>query len=139
MSVQLLLVLTLFGKNFLNTFIYLLNYTYRIFTACTSLASVLPKPYEVSDDDVTFFLRTRESGEREVQLSLNNLEELDVRKPTYFLVHGKGASRNSSWYDEVTEAYLKKGDYNVVQVDYSRPASQEEEAAVRDAKFVGMY
>lgn len=94
---------------------------------------------EVTEDQVTFFLHNRNYGDGEAQLTFQNLDIVNTSKPIFFLIHGKGATRNSTWYYETTDAYLAAGDYNVVQVDYSGPAGQDEEGAVRDAEFVGTY
>lgn len=100
----------------------------------------LPTTYEEANDQVTFYLRNKELGDAEIQLTFENLNVVDVSKPIYFLSHGWMGSRNASWVVEATEAYLSTRDYNVVQVDWSGPASQTDEAAmIKDARVLGTY
>lgn len=85
-------------------------------------------------------MQNRELGENEVQLTFENLNVVDSSKPIYFLTHGwnGGTGRNESWIADATEAYLTVGDNNVVQVDWSGPVSEEDEAVMLvGAQLVG--
>lgn len=92
---------------------------------------------DVTEDQVTFFLYNRESYRNGVQLTDDNLNLVNKTKPLHFLIHGWIASRNTSWFIEATDAYLNKGDYNVIQVDWSEPASQPVEDSRNATKPVG--
>lgn len=94
--------------------------------------------YDVTENQVTFFLSNREQNSK-VQLTDQNLSLLNSSKPTRFLVHGWTGSHNTTWFAEATEAYLFKGDYNVIQVDWSEPASEEFYVSANNTKAVGMH
>lgn len=65
---------------------------------------------------------------------------MNASKKIYFLTHGYRSSRQESWLDEATEALLNKADYNVVQVDWSGPASEPDEATmILEARVIGKY
>lgn len=59
-----------------------------------------------------------------VVLTKNNLDEVDVSSTLVFIVHGWTASANESWVQNLRQAYLKKENYNVVEVDWSKPADK---------------
>lgn len=73
----------------------------------------------------------------EVQLTNETLSLVNSSKPTRFLIHGWIAARNTTWFIDATDAYLIKGDYNVIQVDWSEPASQDD--ALGCVESVGKY
>lgn len=73
---------------------------------------------------MTFYLYNREISD--VKLTKDNLCELDPNKEIHFVVHGRGSSRNLSFVVEATETYLEIGDYNIIQVDWSRLAAQSD-------------
>lgn len=93
---------------------------------------------EVTEDQVTFYLRNRELHNK-IKLTNNNLGLVNSSKPTRFLVHGWTGSHNTAWFAEATDAYLIKGDYNVIQVDWSEPANEEFYESANNTKAVGTY
>lgn len=90
----------------------------------------------MQNDDVTFFLYTREK--RALQLNTENLCGIDRSKDFRFIIHGWIASHNESWVAEMTEAFLEADDLNVVQVDWSPLASQIADLAVEHANSAGI-
>lgn len=66
-----------------------------------------------------------------------NKNDINVAKPVKFLAHGWQHAGNKPVWDEMANAFLKAGDYNVVVVDWSKLAAQNYPLAVRDIKRVG--
>lgn len=89
---------------------------------------------DVKDDDVAFFLFTRSLKEGK---TLTNKTDIDFNKPTKVIIHGWIANNRRSWYKEVTEAFLKIGDYNVVQVNWEKPARFAYVSSAINTKLVG--
>lgn len=54
--------------------------------------------------------------------------------PINYVLRGCG---NESWVDELTDAYLEKGDYNVIVVDYSGPDGDYNPTKVKEIKKIG--
>lgn len=90
----------------------------------------------MTENQVTFYLRNREV-DNAVQLTNENLDLVNSSKPIRFLIHGWLAARNTTWYIEATDAYLNKGDYNIIQVDWADPASHEYDFSANCTKPVG--
>lgn len=78
--------------------------------------------YQVQEEEITFYLYNNEVSN--LQLTKDNLCELDPSKELRFVVHGRGGNHNISFVVEATEAYLGTGDFNVIQVDWSRLGAQ---------------
>lgn len=76
----------------------------------------------VSEKDVTLYLYS--SSKDGVVLTKDNLDEVDVSSTLVFIVHGWTASVNDSWVIKLRQSYLKKENYNVVEVDWSKPADK---------------
>lgn len=73
-------------------------------------------------DDVVLYLYT--NSQNATVLTMDNLDEVDVNTMLVFIVHGWTATINATWVQELTQAYLKEKKYNVVQVDWSKPANK---------------
>lgn len=95
------------------------------------------RPNDVKNDDVTFFLSTR-NNPSPTQIS-NNIKEVDVAKGTKILIHGWLESHNRTWYEKLTEEYLQNGDLNVIQVDWQRVARSSYVSSAQNCKLVGQY
>lgn len=78
--------------------------------------------YQVQEDEITFYLYNNNVSD--LKLTKDNLCAVDPNKHIHFVVHPRGSSRNNSYVIEATEIYLEIGDYNVIQVDWSRLAAQ---------------
>ncbi|XP_043681972.1 uncharacterized protein LOC122635628 isoform X1 [Vespula pensylvanica] len=80
------------------------------------------------DDEVTFFLYTRDNpfkGQRIVVTETDS--NLDVTyfnssNPTKIIVHGYNSDMQMSSLVEVKDEYLKKGEYNLIAIDWNRLA-----------------
>lgn len=92
--------------------------------------------YVVYEDDVTFFLHTR--NDIEVQITNNTLSKIDGTKKFVFIIHGWQASHNKTYFAKMTAALLRKEDLNVIQVDWSKPAAvSDHDIAANNTKAVG--
>ncbi|XP_018564389.1 phospholipase A1-like [Anoplophora glabripennis] len=89
----------------------------------------------VKDDEVTYLLLTRSLREGKI---VTNETNIDLDKPTKIIIHGWIANMRRSWYKVITEEFLKNGDYNVVQVDWEKPARSAYVSSAANAKFIGM-
>lgn len=78
--------------------------------------------YQVKEDEVKFYLYKRTVDN--LELSKDNICEVDAGKDVYFLVHARGVNRNTSFVGESTDIYLERSDCNVIQVDWSPLAAQ---------------
>lgn len=74
----------------------------------------------VREEEVTFYLYNYAVNGS--QITTDDLEMVDVSLPLVFIVHGWSSAANDSFVEELTDAYLSKGEYNVVPVDWSSPA-----------------
>lgn len=76
-------------------------------------------------------------SQTKLQITLENICEINSSKDFRFIIHGWIASHNESWVAELTEAYLEAGDYNVIHVDWSPLSAQTADIAVANANDVG--
>lgn len=91
------------------------------------------------EDDVKFYLFSREEGVQKVELNEDNLELVDPESPVRFVVHGWGESAMRQWYQDMTKEILKKDNSNVVQVDWSKFAGVGYVASSYSTQKVGEY
>lgn len=96
-----------------------------------------PVALGVDRDDVSYFLFNKDSYN--VQIDDSNLDLVDTSLPVIFITHGWVDDSNDSWVDELTDAYLEKGDVNVITVDWSGPAGEFYPETVGDVKYIGIY
>lgn len=86
------------------------------------LVLALAAGYQVEEDEITFYLYNSEVSD--LKLTKDNLCAVDPNKDIHFVAHGRGGNRNISFVVEATEVYLEVGDYNVIQVDWSKLGAQ---------------
>ncbi|XP_004521939.1 phospholipase A1 2 [Ceratitis capitata] len=86
-------------------------------------------PFGMSQANMNFYLFKQEFPEcgRELRLS-DKREELlragyNPRQPTRIIIHGWMSQSRGSFNRDVKNAYLKRGDYNVIVVDWSASAT----------------
>ncbi|XP_063235085.1 pancreatic lipase-related protein 2-like [Bacillus rossius redtenbacheri] len=103
--------------------------------------SAKPEPFSVSEDDVTFLLYTRATGNNPTTLRIGDASSLgsfDARRRTELVIHGWNSNGNSMAV--VTNAYLSSGlDLNVIVVDWRRPANLVYQSAVAATREVGAF
>lgn len=91
----------------------------------------------MSRDEVTFYYFTDSINNTE--LYEHNLAVVDVENPIAILIHGWTSESNTTWVEEVTEAYLDTGDYTVITVDYYSVGQEFYLTSVADIRQVGFY
>lgn len=91
---------------------------------------------EVTSDNVTYYLYTRQNGDKYIQLDQSNLYLLQYQKIVFF-IHGWKNSRQVAWYEKLKNAFLSNYEYYVVQVDWSGPASQLYYIAANSTSNIG--
>lgn len=74
----------------------------------------------VRDEEVTFYLYNYANNG--TLLTGDNLDVVDVSLPFVFIIHGWTSAANDTFVSELTDAFLSKGDYNIIPVDWSTPA-----------------
>lgn len=89
----------------------------------------------MQEDDVTFYLYTR--NQWELQITLKNLNAIDATKELRFLVHGWNATHNVMWVNELTVVSLQAEDLDIICVDWSPLASQSAFVALAHADQAG--
>lgn len=93
---------------------------------------------------VFFFLYTRANPTKHQQLFLNDLNSLrrsnfDPKKPTKFVTHGWINSEGSDAFQLIRDAYLKRGDFNVIAIDWSTITLRPYIWATKRVVMVGQY
>lgn len=81
---------------------------------------------EVPRSDVLFRLWTHSQKNVFAPLYVGQLgieDTIRPEQPFKLIIHGWTDCADSDWYDYFKNEYLSKGDYNVIMVDWSKPAS----------------
>lgn len=95
--------------------------------------------FPLSRNDVTYWLYTRNNPNipdilKRTSTRFGNLEPENEIK---FIVHGWMESANRTYYRGLIDAYLIRGNYNVIGVDWSRPSLSEYTISSRNTKTAG--
>lgn len=85
--------------------------------------SCLDKPYRCPHPRIQFYLYTKRTQKNPELLDVLDPEHLyythfNRAHPTKIVIHGFGGGRNLSPSPDIRDAYFKRGDYNVIIVDY---------------------
>lgn len=97
-------------------------------------SSSLP-PSSVSKNNIKLFLYTRQK--KNIEINETKLEDVLQGKDIKLIAHGWNEDKNAWYYSKLTEALLKKGDYNIIQVDWHFYSRQEYHKAVENTRGVG--
>lgn len=86
--------------------------------------SCLSKPIRCPHPQIQFFLYTRRTQKSPELLDVLDPESFyythfNRAHPTKIVIHGFGGGRNLSPSPDMREAFFKRGDYNIIIVDYS--------------------
>lgn len=104
----------------------------------TSASTAAPQREEVPE--VQFVLFTRQNDPYVLNRSDYNSiasSKYDIRVPTKIVIHGFLSSIQDEIFTLIKEAYLKKGEYNVIGVDWSALCHFEYFSAMRGAQLAG--
>lgn len=91
----------------------------------------------IDEKDVAMYLFSKSHNCS--KLTPNNLNEIDFNSTLVFIVHGWTSSANQSWMLEMTQAYLDRGNYNVITVDWSKAADQVYSISAGYVNHIGKY
>lgn len=72
-----------------------------------------------------------------MQIDNSSLDLVKASAPIIFVTHGWVSDSNRTWVWDLTDAYLEKGDYNVITVDWSGPAGNLYPSTVDDVRYIG--
>ncbi|XP_044755150.1 pancreatic lipase-related protein 2-like [Coccinella septempunctata] len=92
---------------------------------------------DVRDADVSFYLSTRKNSKAPKLIERENNKEIDVRKPTKFIIHGWIENYKVGWYEDMKNELLKYEDVNVIYVDWERVAKSYYISSAKNTKLVG--
>ncbi|XP_017781701.1 PREDICTED: lipoprotein lipase-like [Nicrophorus vespilloides] len=84
-----------------------------------------------------FYLLNRQSPNSKTEITDENVHLVKANLSVKFIIHGFKASSNSSWYTNMTDAYLLRYDCNVIQVDWKEEAKQLYPTSVKNTKIIG--
>uniref|UniRef100_A0A6P4FJJ7 Phospholipase A1-like n=1 Tax=Drosophila rhopaloa TaxID=1041015 RepID=A0A6P4FJJ7_DRORH len=84
-------------------------------------------PIEGRSNDVSFYLYTKQNPTegKEIRFDASSIEDshFDKKHGTRFVIHGWGGRYTDSMNVKITKAWLSKGDYNVIVVNWDRSQS----------------
>ncbi|KAF5287585.1 hypothetical protein FQA39_LY15862 [Lamprigera yunnana] len=91
--------------------------------------------YESENPLVKYYLSTRDI--ESVELVPNTYREVHPNNPTKIIIHGYVENFQKVWLKNMTTEYLKKGDFNVIRVDWEKIAWSSYPKAVQGTQSVG--
>lgn len=109
------------------------------------MSIVTNKPFEtlglvsipVTPEDVDFYLNTRSDSYNDYRFDESKLYSLDPSKPLKYIVHGWMENGRKARYKDMAEEFLRNGDYNVMRVDWYKPALYSYPASAQSTRGVG--
>lgn len=91
----------------------------------------------VNNDAVRFFLFTRNNPTKAILIRGTKTYNMDKSKPFKYITHGFLENALVKHFIDIKNAFLKKGDFNVILVDWSGPALNGYRLAAEHTKGVG--
>lgn len=91
----------------------------------------------VDEKTVNFYFFDRNHPSEAILLTDDNWDLIDTKKPMVYIIHGWTESRKKQWYADMTAQYLTNGDRQIIQVDWSEPASKGYPEAAQNTRGVG--
>lgn len=98
--------------------------------------------FEVSRDQVTFRLWNSEHTDIFRPIFFGHLKDepsINKNQPFKFLIHGWTDNADKGWYEQIVQEYIKKGDYNIIGVDWREPASALYPLSVKYVNDVAVF
>ncbi|KRT80501.1 hypothetical protein AMK59_8313, partial [Oryctes borbonicus] len=104
--------------------------------------NIPPVDYSKADaveSDITYQLFTNKniSGVYVTKESAPNIVNIDI--PTKFVIHGWLSNETTYWYGPYRDECFKKGDYNIIYIDWSKAGSKEFYVSAANCKPIGGY
>lgn len=97
---------------------------------------VIPNCDEVKPNEVQFSLYNRENRDIPILLTSKNLKDHLKPAPIKIVIHGWISSGHTPVNVELKDAYLKRGDYNVILVDWEKQANANYAQAICSIKKI---
>ncbi|XP_037947730.1 phospholipase A1 VesT1.02-like [Teleopsis dalmanni] len=95
----------------------------------------------ISTSPVTFYLYTAKNPKKGTKITTTtksvNKSNFNAANPTRFVIHGWTQSYLSSINSDIRQAWLSRGDYNVIFVDWARARSVDYASSVSAVSGVG--
>lgn len=100
-----------------------------------SVGLTLTSAYQVQEQEIKFSLFNKNVYNS--SLTADSVCDVDPNEDIKVLVHGKGNSALPSWIPEMTENFLRLGNHNVIQVDWSAVSGLGDDLPIYKASDVG--
>lgn len=84
------------------------------------------------------FTNTLLDGAEVTEQDVNKIN-LKTNIPTKIFIHGWNSHIKTNWYDAFRDAYFKKGEHNVIYVDWFIPGSRDYSVSAANVKPVGHF
>lgn len=91
----------------------------------------------VVERDVTYAVRTPQNPNNSNFSEAIDLSEINSSHPVILIVHGWTDTGNDPWIQNLTYAYFSQGNYNIIAVDWRKPAGHNYIASVENSRPVG--
>lgn len=94
----------------------------------------------VPEQEVRFFLSTKQK--KNVTISKSNIEPVEASKPVKVIIHGwteNASYHGNDYYKRITDAYLEKSDFNIITVDWDKPAHKNYITSSASTQGVGRH
>ncbi|XP_074028519.1 phospholipase A1 [Leptinotarsa decemlineata] len=84
---------------------------------------ILKKSYQCPDNDIRFYLYTRETGTTRLRIDIRNVHSLEYsgynpKRKNVIIIHGFNGTESKSPITIIRGAYLSRNDYNIFTVDW---------------------
>ncbi|KAK4886683.1 hypothetical protein RN001_002954 [Aquatica leii] len=86
---------------------------------------------------INYYLYTNENITQPVLLTPSTYYQVSIKHPTKIVVHGYYETAEKIWYQNLTNEYLLKGNFNVIQVDWSHLAFDNYKISSQNTQIVG--
>lgn len=90
-----------------------------------------------ADEDITFAVRTRQRRSSQDFKNSIDLSKINPKLPFKFITHGWVDWGNNSWIQNLSNAFLDRGNYNVIPVNWHNLAQQTYVSSARATRKVG--
>lgn len=92
---------------------------------------------DVSEKDVTYAVRTPQNPKNKNFIQPLDTSKLNPSYPVVMITHGWTDAGDASWIQNLTNAYLEQGNYNIIAVNWHKPADENYVSSAANTKSVG--